>query len=93
MAVRLELSGGLDALDSISETDRAAAFEALFAICDGSAFLSYGVFKIGGGPDRFLLAATPELAVRIRIDWARSRYELLGFSRPDVSWPRELDAL
>ncbi len=93
MAVRLELAGGLELLDSVPESERAAVFAALFAICDGSAFLIYGVFKVGGGADRFLLTAAPELAVRIRIDWARSEFELLGFTRQAVSWPRELDAL
>ncbi|MFI9456984.1 DUF6235 family protein [Amycolatopsis sp. NPDC052450] len=93
MAVRLELTGGLEWLDSIPESERATVFTALFAVCDGSAFLTYGVFKVGGGPGRFLLTVAPELAIRIRIDWARSEFELLGFTRKAVCWPQELDAL
>lgn len=102
MAVRLEFAGGLDVLDrwldSGSEADRAAVFAALFAISDGSAFLTYGIFKIGGGPDRFLFTVRRALAVRVRIDWARSAFDLLGFTRLDdgratLAWPRELDAL
>ncbi|RSM62801.1 hypothetical protein DMH03_12115 [Amycolatopsis sp. WAC 01376] len=93
MAVRLELTGGLEWLDSIPESERATVFTALFAICDGSAFLTYGVFKVGGGPDRFLLTVAPELAIRIRIDWARSEFELLGFTTKALYWPQELDAL
>ncbi|RSM78918.1 hypothetical protein DL991_16560 [Amycolatopsis sp. WAC 01375] len=93
MAVRLELTGGLELLDSIPESERTTIFTALFAICDGSAFLTYGVFKVGGGPDRFLLTMAPELAIRIRIDWARSEFELLGFTRKALYWPQELDAL
>ncbi|MBB5853058.1 DUF6235 family protein [Amycolatopsis umgeniensis] len=93
MAVRLALAGGLEWLDSIPESERATVFTALFAICDGSAFLTYGVFKVGGGRDRFLLTVAPELAIRIRIDWARSEFELLGFTRRAFGWPAELDAL
>ncbi|MFI7115407.1 DUF6235 family protein [Amycolatopsis sp. NPDC049868] len=93
MAVRLVLTGGLEWLDPIPESERATVFTALFAVCDGSAFLTYGVFKVGGGPGRFLLTVAPALAIRVRIDWARSEFELLGLSREPVEWPRELDVL
>ncbi|EME64727.1 DUF6235 family protein [Amycolatopsis decaplanina] len=93
MAVRLKLTGGLEWLDSIPESERTKVFTALFALCDGSAFLTYGVFKVGGGPGRFLLTVASELAIRVRIDWARSEFELLGFTRRTVRWPRELDTL
>ncbi|MEU8414743.1 hypothetical protein [Amycolatopsis japonica] len=40
-----------------------------------------------------LFAVVPAPAIRVRIDCARSEFELLGLSREPVEWPRELDVL
>ncbi|MCR6483511.1 DUF6235 family protein [Amycolatopsis sp. OK19-0408] len=102
MAMRLQLTAGLEVLEewsaTASQAERNIVYEALFAIGDGSAFLIYDVF---GDPDElhnFAILVKADLMVKVCIHRGES-FEIrqIGVldetTLPDASgWPTGIDA-
>lgn len=100
MAVRLQLADGSDLIEEWSEgvtqSDRNAVYEALFAIGDGSAFLIYDVFGDPRDPCNLIVVVKDDLALRIRLqrtDMAFRIVEVGPFSGKLAApnWQTELD--
>jgi hypothetical protein len=80
MAVRLQLTAGVELLDtwadSAPQAERNVVYEALFAIGDGSAFLVYDIFGDPRDPGNFLVMVKPGLVVKIMVQRAHSSFEI-----------------
>lgn len=71
MAMRLQLTAGLEVLEewstTASQAERNIVYEALFAIGDGSAFLIYDVFGDPRQPHNFAILVKADLMIKVRI--------------------------
>ncbi|VVJ20396.1 Uncharacterised protein [Amycolatopsis camponoti] len=80
MAMRLQLTAGLEVLESWAETASQAArnvvYEALFAVGDGSAFLVYDIFGDPRDPGNFLIMVKPGLVMKVMVQRAESAFEI-----------------
>jgi hypothetical protein len=80
MAMRLQLTAGLEVLESWAETasqaERNVVYEALFAVGDGSAFLVYDIFGDSGDPGNFLIMVKPGLVMKVMVQRADSAFEI-----------------
>jgi hypothetical protein len=80
MAVRLQLTAGVELLDtwadSAPQAERNIVYEALFAIGDGSAFLVYDIFGDQRDPGNLLVMVKPGLVVKIMVQRANSSFEI-----------------
>jgi hypothetical protein len=80
MAVRLQLTAGVEILEEWAETatqaDRNVLYEALFAIGDGSAFLVYDIFGDPKNPRNFLIIVKSGLVLKVMVQRAESSFEI-----------------
>lgn len=80
MAMRLQLTEGLDVLEEWAEAAtqaaRNAVYEALFAVGDGSAFLVYDIFGDPADPRNFLIMVKPGLVMKVMVRRAESAFDI-----------------
>jgi hypothetical protein len=80
MAMRLQLTAGLEVLESWAETasqaERNVVYEALFAVGDGSAFLVYDIFGDPRDPGNFLVMVKSGLVMKVMVQRADSAFEI-----------------
>lgn len=80
MAMRLQLTAGLEVLecwaDTASQAQRNVVYEALFAVGDGSAFLVYDIFGDPSDPGNFLIMVKPGLVMKVMVQRADSAFEI-----------------
>jgi hypothetical protein len=80
MAMRLQLTAGVNVLDEWAETatqmELNLVYEALFAIADGSAFLVYDVFGDPRNPGNFVILVKPQLVLKIMVQRAESAFSI-----------------
>jgi len=80
MAMRLQLTAGLEVLEDWAETasqaQRNVVYEALFAVGDGSAFIVYDIFAAPGDPGNFLIMVKPGLVMKVMVQRAESAFEI-----------------
>jgi hypothetical protein len=98
MAMRLQLTSGLQVLEdwavTAAQADRNAAYEALFAVADGSAFLIYDIFGDSRDPHRFIILVKHDLVVKISLQRTDSSFEVvyigeLEAETPAAAWVEE----
>jgi len=100
MAMRLQLTAGVEVLDDWAETasqaERNVIYEALFAVGDGSAFLVYDIFGDPRDPYNFIVMVKHDLVVKITLQRADSSFEILyvgaledGVDAPAVQQERD----
>lgn len=80
MAMRLQLTEGVELLEEWAETATQAArnvvYEALFAVGDGSAFLVYDIFGDPHDPGNFVVVVKPNLALKVTVRRAESTFAI-----------------
>jgi len=90
MALRLQLTAGLDILegwaDAATQAERNVVYEALFAVCDGSAFLVYDIFGDSADPGNFIVVVKTGLVLKVMVQRADSTFEIryVGALESDV---------
>ncbi|MEQ0565875.1 DUF6235 family protein [Amycolatopsis sp. NEAU-NG30] len=80
MAMRLQLTEGLEVLESWAETatqaERNSVYEALFAVGDGSAFIVYDIFADPHDPGHFLIVVKSGLVMKVMVRRAESAFAI-----------------
>lgn len=80
MAMRLQLTAGLEVLEewaeSATQAERNIVYEALFAIGDGSVFIIYDVFGDPEDPFNFVILVKNDLVLKISVRRAESAFEI-----------------
>ena len=80
MAMRLQLTAGLDVLEDwaagATQAERNVVYEALFAIGDGSAFVVYDVFGDAEDLNNFIVVVKSHLVLKIVVHRASTSFEI-----------------
>jgi hypothetical protein len=80
MAMRLQLTAGMDVLDEWAETatqaERNHVYEALFALGDGSAFIVYDIFGDPRDPGNFIVMVKPGLVLKVMVQRSDCAFEI-----------------
>jgi hypothetical protein len=93
MAMRLQLTTGLDVLEewaeSASQAQRNIVYEALFAIGDGSVFLVHDIFADPADPGTFIIAVKSGLIMKVAIQRAECTFGIryVGTVEDEVDSP------